>query len=213
MVTDYLAKAGLLHDLEQLGFYTVGYGCTTCIADGTPVLLADGTSRAIEQLPEAGGSVVYAPDGERRLARAVQSEMMVQGERDCVSLVLQDGRTLVCTPDHQILCTDGRWMRADQLTLGESRVVTGIEAPLDRLGPDESDYRLPAGERLFSMGSESERNCTLAFARLVGHLLSDGSISRLHQARMNVGQALDREAVLNDIELLSGKRPARERLR
>jgi aconitase A len=207
VVTDYLAKAGLLHDLEQLGFYTVGYGCTTCIAAGTPVLLANGMARAIEQLPEAGGSVVYAPDGERRLARAVQREMMVQGERDCVALVLQDGRTLVCTPDHQILCTDGRWVRADQLTLGESRVVAGIEAPLDEPGADEFGYRLPAGERMFSMKNESERDCTLAFARLVGHLLSDGSISRLHQARMNVGQALDREAVLNDIELLSGKRP------
>src|SRR5438874_6844037 len=29
--------------------------------------------------------------------------------RSCVSLVLQDGRTLVCTPDHELLCTDGRW--------------------------------------------------------------------------------------------------------
>src|SRR6202047_2951626 len=94
VVTDYLQKAGLLQDLAALGFCTGGYGCTTCIAAGTPVLLANGTSRTIEQLPEAGGSVVYAPDGERRLARAVQREMMVQGERDCVALVLQDGRTL-----------------------------------------------------------------------------------------------------------------------
>jgi aconitase A len=207
VVTDYLTKAGLLHDLEQLGFYTVGYGCTTCIAAGTPVLLANGTARVIQQLPQAGGSVVYAPDAERRLARAVQCEMMVQGERDCVTVVLEDGRTLVCTPDHRILCTDGRWVRADQLTLGESRVVAGIEAPLDEPGPDEVGYRLPAGERTFSMESETERDCTLAFARLIGHLLSDGSISRLHQARINVGQALDREAVLTDIELLSGKRP------
>ena len=52
---------------------------------------------------------------------------------------------------------------------------------------------------------------TLAFARLLGHLLSDGSISRAGQARMNVGQALDREAVLNDIELLTGRRPAGSR--
>src|SRR6185437_999546 len=38
-----------------------------------------------------------------------------------------------------------------------------------------------------------------------------GSISRAGQARMNVGQALDREAVLNDIELLTGRRPAGSR--
>ncbi|MEA3139600.1 MAG: aconitate hydratase [Gammaproteobacteria bacterium] len=37
VVTDYLTKAGLLHELEQLGFYTVGYGCTTCIGNSGPL--------------------------------------------------------------------------------------------------------------------------------------------------------------------------------
>src|SRR5207302_5325779 len=39
-------------------------------------------------------------------------------------------------------------------------------------------------------------------------LLGDGSISVAGQGRMNVGQAVDREAVLNDIELVTGKRPS-----
>ncbi len=37
VVTDYLTKAGLLADLEGLGFYTVGYGCTTCIGNSGPL--------------------------------------------------------------------------------------------------------------------------------------------------------------------------------
>jgi aconitate hydratase len=37
VVTDYLAKAGLLKPLEQLGFHTVGYGCTTCIGNSGPL--------------------------------------------------------------------------------------------------------------------------------------------------------------------------------
>jgi aconitate hydratase len=37
VVTDYLTKAGLLMDLEQLGFYTVGYGCTSCIGNSGPL--------------------------------------------------------------------------------------------------------------------------------------------------------------------------------
>jgi aconitate hydratase len=37
VVTDYLRKAGLLADLENLGFYTVGYGCTTCIGNSGPL--------------------------------------------------------------------------------------------------------------------------------------------------------------------------------
>ena len=37
VVTDYLAKTGLDKDLEALGFFTVGYGCTTCIGNSGPV--------------------------------------------------------------------------------------------------------------------------------------------------------------------------------
>ncbi len=37
VVTDYLESAGLLDDLEALGFYTVGYGCTTCIGNSGPL--------------------------------------------------------------------------------------------------------------------------------------------------------------------------------
>ena len=37
VVTDYLVKAGLLEDLEAVGFWTVGYGCTTCIGNSGPL--------------------------------------------------------------------------------------------------------------------------------------------------------------------------------
>ncbi len=37
VVTDYLQKAGLLRELERLGFFTVGYGCTTCIGNSGPL--------------------------------------------------------------------------------------------------------------------------------------------------------------------------------
>ncbi|SFS05068.1 aconitate hydratase [Microbacterium sp. cf046] len=38
VVTDYYEKAGLTQDLEDLGFYTVGYGCTTCIGNSGPLI-------------------------------------------------------------------------------------------------------------------------------------------------------------------------------
>src|SRR5690606_2357988 len=45
VVTDYLAKAGLLPYLEQLDFHVVGYGCTTCI--GNSGLLLEEPARQI----------------------------------------------------------------------------------------------------------------------------------------------------------------------
>jgi aconitate hydratase len=37
VVTDYLEKTGLLKELEKVGFYIVGYGCTTCIGNSGPL--------------------------------------------------------------------------------------------------------------------------------------------------------------------------------
>ena len=37
VVTDYLKRTDLLDDLEGLGFYLVGYGCTTCIGNSGPL--------------------------------------------------------------------------------------------------------------------------------------------------------------------------------
>jgi hypothetical protein len=89
--------------------------------------------------------------------------------------------------------------------------MMGLDAPLDEPGLDEIEYRLSAGDLRFTMDGPAERDRTLAFARLLGPLLGDGSISVLGQGRMHVGQAMDREAVLDDVELVTGKRPEASR--
>jgi aconitate hydratase len=47
VVTDYLDKSGLSTYLNQLGFQTVGYGCTTCIGNSGP--LPEPVAHAIEE--------------------------------------------------------------------------------------------------------------------------------------------------------------------
>jgi aconitate hydratase len=47
VVTEYLTSSGLLEDLEYLGFYIVGYGCTTCIGNSGP--LPEPISRAVNE--------------------------------------------------------------------------------------------------------------------------------------------------------------------
>jgi aconitate hydratase len=47
VVTDYYDRAGLTPFLEELGFHTVGYGCTTCIGNSGP--LPESISRAVDE--------------------------------------------------------------------------------------------------------------------------------------------------------------------
>jgi len=46
VVVDYLERAGLLEPLEELGFFLVGFGCTTCIGNSGP--LPDPVANAID---------------------------------------------------------------------------------------------------------------------------------------------------------------------
>lgn len=55
-VMDYLAKAGLVEPLEQLGFHLVGYGCATCIGNSGPLDPAIGA--AITQNGLVAASVI-----------------------------------------------------------------------------------------------------------------------------------------------------------
>ena len=56
VVTDYLDRAGLTKDLEALGFYLVGYGCTTCIGNSGP--LPEPISEAINSADLVAASVL-----------------------------------------------------------------------------------------------------------------------------------------------------------
>jgi len=47
VVTDYLERAALMKPLEELGFFLVGYGCTTCIGNSGP--LSEAITKGIQQ--------------------------------------------------------------------------------------------------------------------------------------------------------------------
>ena len=70
VVTDYLEKAGLLSELEKVGFYVVGYGCTTCIGNSGP--LPEDVSAGIA----AGDLVVTSVlSGNRNFEGRIHSEV------------------------------------------------------------------------------------------------------------------------------------------
>ncbi|MDE2571730.1 MAG: aconitate hydratase AcnA, partial [bacterium] len=56
VVTDYLRASGLDKELEQLGFWLVGYGCTTCIGNSGP--LPDEIAAAVSQADILVGAVL-----------------------------------------------------------------------------------------------------------------------------------------------------------
>jgi len=70
VVTEYLKQAGLLDDLETLGFNIVGYGCATCIGNSGP--LPEPVSQAIS---EGNLSVCSVLSGNRNFEGRVHAEV------------------------------------------------------------------------------------------------------------------------------------------
>ena len=70
VVTDYLEKSQLMDELEKIGFYLVGYGCTTCIGNSGPLL------GAIEEAIEEGDLVAAAVlSGNRNFEGRIHSHV------------------------------------------------------------------------------------------------------------------------------------------
>ena len=183
-----------------------------CISEGTLVNLADGTSVPIEQVRGAQDSVLsYAA------ATATQEEGLVprqvtrvsdMGVKECVELLFSDGRTLCCTPDHRIRTADGRWVEAGALRLGVDDVAVGLEYPDSTLGaPLTAEWRLDLQASLgYTLDMAQRARHSLAFARLLGYLLSDGTVNDDYSV-WYIGHQLDADAVQRDVLLLTGVAP------
>ncbi len=70
VVVDYLERAGLMEPLQQLGFYLVGYGCTTCIGNSGPLL--EGVTDAVK---EGDLSVVSVLSGNRNFEGRIHPDV------------------------------------------------------------------------------------------------------------------------------------------
>jgi aconitate hydratase len=70
VVTQYYEKAGLTPYLEELGFHTVGYGCTTCIGNSGP--LPEPISQGIAQGDLVACAVL---SGNRNFEARIHSEV------------------------------------------------------------------------------------------------------------------------------------------
>ncbi len=70
VVTDYLEKSKLMDELEKVGFYLVGYGCTTCIGNSGPLLEA--IEEAIEEKDLVAAAVL---SGNRNFEGRIHSHV------------------------------------------------------------------------------------------------------------------------------------------
>ena len=136
-----------------------------------------------------------------------------KGVRDCLEILFEDGRALVCTPDHLVWHFDSAsWLESQSLCVGD-HVGIGIRAPpLSHRDATHTRYEewrvaVPSLDTVID-ATPAGLPRAVAFFRLMGYLLTDGSVQN-EESRIRgwifLGHPADVAAAQADIRLLTGR--------
>ncbi len=187
---------------------------TCCFTGDTLVSMGTGMSRKISDFTEQGLESVYTHDKINGFVKSHSLGMESRGIKDIVKVTLEDGRELRCTPDHKFLIktNEGYVYKEIQNVINTDLLTCGIEFTQDIVYPDENEWTLKTTNFEFNCSNNVERAKTIAFARLVGFILADGSITQdkrensqnCYTTRLFIGHQLDVDDIKRDIMLLTG---------
>jgi intein/homing endonuclease len=184
-----------------------------CFAGETLVSLPNGLAKRIDSFSEQGLEKLWSySEDYKGIKSSFSLGSQYSGNKETIKLTLIDGRELICTPDHKFrIFQNGEniWKQAKDIEYDDKLIVGPIGTEDINYG-DEKDWSLDMGTFKFDYSNESNRNKTLAFARLLGYILTDGTICDTRNtivSRLCMGSTIDSESILDDIELVTGKRP------
>jgi intein/homing endonuclease len=181
-----------------------------CFSGETLISLPNGMARRIDSFSDQGLEKLLSFD-DNGIVNSYSQGMESKGIKDTIKLTFIDGHEIICTPEHKFRVYEDNkyiWKEAQDLTFDE-KLLMGPKGTEDINHNDEKDWSLIFGDMVLTMQNDC-RDKSLAFARLLGYILTDGTIcnsKNTYVSRLSVGTLVDADIVLDDIELLTGKRP------
>ena len=178
-----------------------------CHDGSTPITLSNGLSVRLDSLGENNRHVNIMGWSEEKngMIPSKQVAFMDKGMRDCVELTFEDGRKLTCTEDHPVLTSENTWVNVKDVELNATKIKTSITCPLVNIKEEIEEcagWKLEFGTTTLKTNNHEEYMKTLAFARIIGYLITDGHMnSNIKIARLFLGHMLDVVSILEDIEL------------
>ena len=124
VVTEYLDASSLTAPLEALGFYTVGYGCTTCIGNSGP--LSDCITKAIKEGDLAVASVLSGNRNfEARVHQDVRANYLASPPL-CVAYAIAGTIDIDLQNDVLAMSADGRPVYLKDIWPTQSEVESAV---------------------------------------------------------------------------------------
>lgn len=184
-----------------------------CFTGETLISMTNGLSKKINSFSSQGLEKVLTFNDKTGFIPSFSLGLENRGLKDTIQITMYDGRTITCTPDHKIKVKSligFEYKEAKDIKINEDNIIMGLEYTEDKTYDDEKDWSLNVGEYEFNFKDTFNREKSLAFARVLGYLSTDGTIcysNKKYVGRINMGHILDAEGIVNDIEILTNKSP------
>ena len=204
-------------------------GC--CIAEGTHITMSL-SSISIESFLNKQNNRLFSWCPENNgIILSKQTKFYDQGYKECVELILEDSTKITCTPDHKFLSSDNIWIKASEFDIESDSIKMSVVYPYSNEESDikecsgwslqfirQTDERMLNGRSLsclisksvlFNKGLDTDTshgfNITMAVSRLLGLLITDGSIDKNGNCVLFAGHLLDVETIQNDIKSICNR--------
>jgi DNA-directed RNA polymerase II subunit RPB2 len=175
-----------------------------CFTVGTPISQKSGLSINIEEMENLNEKVLGWSEEKNGMVPSKQLAFMDKGTRECVTLMFEDGRKITCTEDHPILTSNNTWVKVKDIELNATKIKTSVNYPVMKIKHEMEEcngWKLEFGTRILETNTHEEFMKSLAFARILGLLITDGSIGVNGYATLFLGHMLDVKQVIDDLEL------------
>jgi len=185
----------------QVGYWEKVVTYDFCFSGNTLITLANGLSKRIDKMVNDELVIGYNNNNGINYYNTING-LQIKGEQETIKLTLQYGKTITCTPEHKLMLDDGSWEMAKNLN--GKYIKCGIEYPEDTTCDLEKNWSVNFGNVGFNM--KEKRTQTLILSRMLGYILSDGSIYKSKNrmcAEVYLGSELDAINFHNDLAFLT----------
>ena len=180
-----------------------------CSWENTSVSLKCGLSVRIKDLENNDMEVLGWDVNTNGMIPCAQIGFLAKGMKECVRVTLQDGRSLICTPEHPVLTSLSEWVPAQCLAEGNRRVRCSVDYPtldIDEEIKECNGWCLEIATFTLRTGTRRDLLKSFAFARVVGMLITDGCISvspsGSYSGHVTFGHMMDVHTFWDDLTLL-----------
>jgi DNA-directed RNA polymerase II subunit RPB2 len=179
-----------------------------CEIGTTPIVTTSGHSVLIKNMASCNFEVLGWDEKTDKMIPSKQTGFLYKGERECVQLTFEDGRTNICTPEHPVLTSNNQWIKAKDLKIGEQKVKSSVTYPIADYNEEIKEcagWQLQVGDLLFKTNTVDDYKKTLVLAKLIGYLITDGNVSKnknCYSSNLFLGHMIDVNSLLNDLKIL-----------